>query len=66
MKAYCQQTFEWIHFGRLEAFNLINLWEGKNFVAINFLKQESWTQRAETGERENFDFGIPMEDLHLL
>ena len=38
---------------------------GKNFLAINFLKQESWARRAETGERENFAFGMPMEDLHL-
>ena len=60
MKAYCQQTFGWIHFGRPEAFNSINLWEGKNFLAINFLKQESWTPRAETGECENFPFGMPI------
>ena len=49
MKAYCQQTFEWIHFGRSEVFNSINLWTGKNFS-----KQELWTRRAETGESENF------------
>ena len=60
MKAYCQQTFGWIHFSHSEAFNL---WTGNNFLAsINFLKQESWTQRAETGEGENFAFGMPMED----
>ena len=50
MKAYCQETFGWIHFGRSEALNSISLWTGKNFLAINFLKQESWKQRAETGE----------------
>ena len=61
MKAYCQETFRWIHFGRLEALNSISLWRGKNFLAINFLKQESWKQRAETGESENFAFGMPME-----
>ena len=56
MKAYCQETFRWIHFGRSEALNSISLWRGKNFSAINFLKQESWKQRAETGESENFAF----------
>ena len=44
----------------------INLWTGKNFLAVNFLKQVSRTQRVETGESENFSFGMPMEDLHLL
>ena len=65
MKAYCQQTFGWIHYGHTETFNWINLWTRKNFFAINFLKQESWTQRAETRESENFAFGILMEDWHL-
>ena len=59
MKAYCQQTFRWIHFGR-SAFNSISLLRGKNF-----LKQESWKRGAETGESENFAFGMPMEDCHL-
>ena len=64
MKAYCQQTFRWIHFGR-SAFNSISLWRGKNFLAINFLKQESGKRGTKTGESENFAFGMPMEDCHL-
>ena len=31
MKAYCQQTFRWIHFCGSEAFNSINVWTGKIF-----------------------------------
>ena len=65
MKVYCQQTLGWIYSGRSEAFNLINLWTGKTFLAIKFLKQESWTHRAETGKSENFVFGMPIEDWHL-
>ena len=44
--------------GSSEAFNSINS------LAINFLKQESWKQGAETGEfeSENFAFGMPMEE----
>ena len=61
MKTYCQQTF-----GRSEAFDSINVWTGKNFLAINFLKQESWKQRAETGESENFAFEMQMGDCDLL
>ena len=53
MRTYCQRTFRWIHFG-CSAFNSISLWRGKNFLAINFLKQESWKWGAETGETENF------------
>ena len=64
MKPYCQQTFGWIRFVR-SAFNSISLWTGKNFLATNFLKQESWKQGAETGESGNFAFGMPMEDWHL-
>ena len=65
MKAYCQETFGWIHFGRSEALNSISLWTPqKKFLGwgprpINFLKQESWKQKAETGESENFAFGMP-------
>ena len=66
MKAYYQQTFGWIHFGRSEAFNSINLWTGKNLLSTNFLKQESWKQRAETSESENFTLGMQMGDWHLL
>ena len=66
MKTYCQQTFGWIRFGRSEAFNLINLWTEKIFLAINFLKQELREPMAETVESENFAFGMPMEDWHLL
>ena len=64
MKAYCQQTLRLIHSG-CSAFNSISLWTGKNFLAINFLKQESWNQGAETGESENFAFEMPMEVWHL-
>ena len=52
MKAYCQETLGWIHFGRSEALNSISLGTGKNLLAINFLKQESWKQRVQTGEKE--------------
>ena len=45
-------------FGSLELDQFV---ERKDFLAINFLKQESWKQRAETGESENFAFGMPME-----
>ena len=38
----------------------------KNFLAISFLKKESWKQRAQTGESENFTFRMQMEDLPLL
>ena len=44
MKAYCQETFGWIRFGRSEVLNSISLWTGKDFLALNFLKQESWKQ----------------------
>ena len=39
----------------------------KNFLSINFLKQESWKQRAgaQTGESQNFTFRMQMEGLHI-
>ena len=30
MKAYCQQTFGWIHLCGSEVFNSINVWTGKS------------------------------------
>ena len=38
----------------------------KDFLVIDFLKQESWKQRARTGESENFTLRMRMEGLHLL
>ena len=55
MEAYCQETFGWIHFGHSEALNSISLRTRKNFLAINFLKQESRKQ-SNIGKLRFVDF----------
>ena len=53
-------------FGSLDWLELDQFVDRKKFLAINFLKQESRKQKAETGESENFAFGMPMECWHFL